>query len=476
MTRPFPSPAEPGRLQWRDKGLPEKVVTASSEISEWIGGSSPDPDLLYEGDNLHAMSDLLERGFENRFQLVYLDPPFCSGRDYKKAIRLHGDAPKKGPLKTTHQITQYTDTWDEDTYLQFCFERLVLLRSLLHPNGSLVLHVDEHMSHMLRCVLDEVFGRSNFVNEIVWHYPDNFQGNVRGLANNHNLLFWYRKTPNFKANPVRIPLDKPTKRDRRVWDKALKKVVAARDEDGKIIYDIYTDKKADDVWRIGQSAVSKTRSHEHTGYPTQKPELLLQRIIEATTDAGDWVFDPFCGSGTTATVSHKLGRRWASCDMNRVAIHTLSNRLQKIVNYQDKLAAEPRGGVTIQRTDKSTIALVQFPDHSTERSAGTLELEIEGDSREVVVELIELVRHTHHTGDALNRKHWANAIDAIRIDADYNGLVFKTTHSSIPGAKEVVALKHVLPRECIGTRFAMCVVDVFGNEFRHEGDWPNGDA
>ena len=153
------------------------------------------------------------------------------------------------------------------------------------------------------------------VNEIIWYYPDNFQGNVKGFVTNHNNIFWYSKSETYISNKVIIPLDKPVKRDKRIWSKELGKLVSARNDDGTLIYEEFTEKKADDVWTIGQTSVTKSTSNEYMDYPTQKPEELLRRIIEASTNEGMLVADFFGGSGVTAAVANKLRRRFIHCDI-----------------------------------------------------------------------------------------------------------------------------------------------------------------
>lgn len=171
---------------------------------------------------------------------------------------------------------------------------------------------------------------------MIWHYADNFQGNVRGFATNHNTIFWYSKGKVYISNPIYIPLPKPKKRDKRVWDKEQKKLVAGRDESGEVIYDLYTDKKVDDVWEIGQSSTTKSTSKEYFGYPTQKPEALLERIILASTNPGSLVMDCFMGSGTTQAVAMKLGRRFIGADINLGAIQTTTKRLERIISEKKK--------------------------------------------------------------------------------------------------------------------------------------------
>jgi len=469
MARPFPTAEHPGRLQWKGKGTPEALPASSASILEKLGRSSDDPALLIQGDNLAAMSHLLSQGMERQIQLVYIDPPFCSGADYVRTLRLRGS---EGGLlgEEIGKQVQYTDHWTEDQYLQFCYERLLLIHQLLADSGSIVLHVDEHMSHMLRCVLDEVFGRENFVNEIVWHYPDNFQGNVRGLANNHNLLFWYSKSRKFAANPVRIPLAKPTKRDRRVWSKELGKVVAARDESGKLIYDIYTDKKADDVWTIGQSSVSKTRSHEYVGYPTQKPEQLLQRIIEATTQTGDLVFDAFAGSGTTACVAQKMGRRWISCDNNPVSIQTLCKRLDRILAHQvNPKESAPKGGISVSEPAQTSVHVLALQDARTSTREGSLVVESERTQDQLILRLHGLESKSLKKELGRRIKDWRRVADSIRIDWDYDGQVFQSRLWDRPTRSELVQGEYRVPLSEVGEQVAVRLVDVLGGEIRWQG-------
>lgn len=282
---------------------------------------------IYWGDNLQVMSHLL-KDYRGKVNLIYIDPPFDSKADYKKKIELRGKAATTD--STTFEEKQYGDIWTNDEYLQFMYERLILCRELLADNGSIYLHCDWHKSSHLRLLLDEVFGQSNFVNEIVWHYADNFQGNVKGFATNHNNILWFKKGNHFVANTIMIPLDKPTKRDKRIWSSELGKLVSARNPDGTLIYEMFYEKKADDVWEIGQSSTTKSASKEYLGYPTQKPEALLERIIKASSNPGDLVFDCFMGSGTTQAVAMKLGRRFIGADINLGAVQTTTKRLLKI--------------------------------------------------------------------------------------------------------------------------------------------------
>jgi len=336
-------------LHWVGKKPLEAVRHYPAQLSEAFGVETPpvEPDydafkksgwnLLFSGDNREILSSLLVAGFRGKIDLIYIDPPFDSGADYVRRVQLRGlgngnGGKLTGAGQSLIEQTQYEDIWANDNYLQFMYERLILLRELLSDKGSIYLHCDWHKSHHLRFLLDEVFGTDNFVNEIIWHYPDNFQGNVKGFATNHNTILWYGKTDKFIAKKITVPLDKPTKRDVRVWSKEEQTLVAKRDDKGKLIYEEFTEKKVDAVWVIGQSTVTKSKSKEFLGYPTQKPEILLERIIKASSNEDSLVLDCFCGSGTAAAVAEKLGRRWIAADLNKGAIQTTSKRLQDVIN------------------------------------------------------------------------------------------------------------------------------------------------
>ena len=302
---------------------------AEPSYSKFIKGNS---NLLFHGDNKEILSSLLIAGFRGKIDLIYIDPPFDSGADYVRKVRLRGESKKlKGQGNTYLEQVQYEDIWANDNYLQFMYERLILTRELLSDKGSIFLHCDWHKNHHLRFLLDEVLGEGNFVNEIVWHYPDNFQGNVKGFATNHHTILWYAKTNDFIAEKIMVQLNKPVRRDIRIWSKEEQKLVAKRDNKGKIIYKEFTQKKADDVWVIGQSSTTKSNSKEFLGYPTQKPEALLERIIRASSNEDSIVLDCFCGSGTAAAVAEKLGRRWIMADINKGSIQTTIGRLLNVI-------------------------------------------------------------------------------------------------------------------------------------------------
>ncbi|MBN1975327.1 MAG: site-specific DNA-methyltransferase [Sedimentisphaerales bacterium] len=286
---------------------------------------------LIHGDNKEVLATLLANGYRGKINLIYIDPPFDSGADYVRKVSLRGitgEAKIEGENYTFGEQIQYTDIWANDNYLQFMYERLLLLKELLASNGLLFLHCDTAKNYHLRCLLDEVFGANNFANEIIWKYTK-FAGKNSGFPSNHDTLLVYSKSNEYVFHKTRIPVNTPRKQTGRVWDKELKKAVQKKDEQGNLVYYDQTDKEVDDTWTDIQ--IVNPVAYERQEFPTQKPEGLLERVILSSTNPENIVLDCFIGSGTTAAVAQKLGRRWIGCDINKGAIQTTSKRLQRII-------------------------------------------------------------------------------------------------------------------------------------------------
>jgi adenine-specific DNA-methyltransferase len=280
---------------------------------------------LIWGDNLLVMGSLLKE-FAGKVDLIYIDPPFATGADFSFTTQI-------GEQQLTRQSsaadeTAYRDTWKIGVgfYLTMMAERLRLIRELLSPRGSLFLHCDWHVGHLLRATADEVFGAENFLNEIVWYYYNKFQGNVKRFASNHDVVFWYRKSTSYQFKPqLEKRAEGKVKQLARQWDKEKGAIVNAKGADGRVMYRETDERTVDDVWRI--SMLQPADRRENCGFPTQKPEALLQRIVQATSCEGDLVADFFCGSGTMLSVAEKLNRRWIGCDLGRWGIHATRKRL-----------------------------------------------------------------------------------------------------------------------------------------------------
>jgi DNA modification methylase len=314
------------QLQWQGKRPFTSTqffpAQKKEEYGEPLNGWS---NKLFWGDNLQVMSHLL-KSHRNSINLVYIDPPFDSKMEYKKQIKTKGKNTESN--YSNFEEKQYSDIWTNDEYLQFMYERLILIRELLSENGVICLHCDWHKSHYLRCLLDEIFGEQNFQNEIVWHYYNKMQGNINRFASNHDIIYVYSKTQSFTFNKLKEKRGEPVRQIKRVWSKETQSLVNAKDEQGKVLYINSTHKTIDDVWRL--SMLQPADKKEVSGYPTQKPESLLERIVLSYSNPGDLVFDCFMGSGTTQAVSAKFGRRYIGTDINLAAIQTTTKRLLEI--------------------------------------------------------------------------------------------------------------------------------------------------
>ncbi len=340
--------------------------------------------MLIWGDNKLVMASLL-RDFRGKVDLIYIDPPFDVGADFSMQVPI-GER-KESVLKdqSALEMVAYRDTWGRgtDSYLYMLYERLVLMRELLSDTGSIYIHIGPTVSHYVKILLDELFGRENYRNEIIWqrHGAHNDPGKY-GIV--HDEIFFYTKAPPWTFNPVYMPYDEAYIEERfryvehetghRFWANTLTAAGSgparhfggskhmdpppgrhwAYDQEGidRLLADnrIYFSqtgmpylkqylnespgKPCQSIW----PDLRMTRSgYERLYYDTQKPETLLDRIITASSNEGDLVADCFCGSGTTGAVAERLGRRWIMCDLGRFAIHTSRKRL---IELQRKLHDE----------------------------------------------------------------------------------------------------------------------------------------
>jgi len=298
--------------------------------------------LLFHGDNKDVLSTLLELGFRGKIDLIYIDPPFSSNKDYVRKIQLRGLSDIGRIIEDESSILQqvmYEDMWKKDEFLQFMYERLILLKELLSDTGTIYVHLSSLKSHYIKIIFDEVFSEENFRDEIIWICGRTGAGHTT-LPIAHNPILRYTKNNNFVWNKPTIPFTedeiKKFKKDEKGYyytrggaQRELKEW--EKDKYLKTYVDIEKGKTIDNVWRdVGSYSLGK----EKENYTTQKPEALLERIVKASSNEGDIVLDCFCGSGTTLAVSQKLGRKWIGCDINKGAIQITSKRLQKIINEQ----------------------------------------------------------------------------------------------------------------------------------------------
>jgi len=326
--------------------------------------------LLFHGDNKEVLAHLLANGFRGKVNLIYIDPPFDSGANYVRKVQLRGvagTAKLDGEAYTLGEQIQYTDIWANDNYLQFMYERLLLLKELLTEDGSIWLHCDWRMVHRLRLVLDEIFGTDNFINEVAWKHTVLGGTHGRGLAKGHETILWYGKSPEYTFNEdarsARVPFGDYIKKTIRQDEEGrwyytrgrMSRQPSADELARKPFTKTYVDDPdlgtlASDVW--DDLPAYRVYGDENTEFPTQKNESLVKRCVELGTGPGDLVLDCFIGSGTTAAVAQRLGRRWIGCDINKGAIQTTSKRLQAIIAEQVEAARKEKQQERLIETDK----------------------------------------------------------------------------------------------------------------------------
>ena len=372
-------------LVWPSK-TPPQPVPASLELDSLIypqgmgyPHESPENHLIL-GDNLEVMSALLGE-YEGRIPLIYADPPFFTNRHYPARVGRGEDSRRPQDWQL---VEGYPDHWEDlDAYLDMLYPRLSLMHRLLAPAGSLYLHLDWHASAYARLLLDEIFGPERLLNEIIWVYHG--PSPIRSAFNRkHDTILAYTKGEayRFNADAVRQPYDPST----------VKTFASSSKAGFGKVPDLERGKVPEDWWYF--PVVARLHS-ERTGYPTQKPEGLLERILLASSNPGDLVADFFCGSGTTAVAAARLGRRFLACDGAWRAIHTTRSRL--VAN-----AAPP---FSLQRT----------PADSGRPEAG------DGPAGRPPTVAYRLDNHSLSLDETLARD-----LDYWEIDPDWDGEVFRS--------------------------------------------------
>jgi len=284
---------------------------------------------LIWGDNLLVMGSLLKE-FAGKINLIYIDPPFATGDDFSFEVQIGDHEITKEP--SALEVKAYRDTWGKgmQSYLQMMYDRLVLIKELLADNGSLYVHCDWRVNSYLRVILDELFGRENFVNEIQWKRSDVSGGRNAGKLNINvtDTILWFSKSRGAHIfNKQYIGYD----------NKYIEKYFTKADKDGRRYQEReygsrrqYLDESmgvpVSNIWSDIPN-IAQYHGYEYVNYPTQKPQALLERVIKTSSNEGDLVADFFCGSGTTGVVAEKLGRRWIMSDLGRFAVHTARKRL-----------------------------------------------------------------------------------------------------------------------------------------------------
>lgn len=367
-------------LRWDGKKPLERIEYFPAQEKEVYGDkNAKDFNKLFWGDNLQVLAHLLKE-YRGKIDLIYIDPPFDSKADYVKNIKIRGEK-VTGQQKSLLEEKQYTDIWEKDEYLQFMYERLILMRELLSDSGVIYLHCDHRKEHHLRMLLDEIFGEENYLNTISWRsqvargkkvdafyyaYSTHY---IQIYARQKERAKWHKQVREeliteeeaeseymkdeggyFRTSDPGtssfVGLMKAAKENRVYVSKGGQLIIDEKNReikttDGTIGIKYYLEKRGD--FYVEKRAVDNlwadipglgTSPAQDVGYPTQKTEQLLKRVIEASTDVGDIVADFFAGSGTTPSVAQKMGRRWLACDINTVSSQTTIKRVNRIIESQ----------------------------------------------------------------------------------------------------------------------------------------------
>ncbi len=411
-------------LNW-DSKTPPKPIPGDFKLESQVfphGDGYPDADTrdrLILGDNLAVMSALLPE-YEGRVDLIYADPPFFTNRRYRARVGRGEDSRRPEEWQLAEG---YPDHWEDlDAYLDMLYPRLHLMHRLLSPSGMFYLHLDWHADHYARLLLDEIFGPNRLLNEIIWVYHG--PSPIRSAFNRkHDTILAYTKSDRytFNVDAVREPYNPNTVRT----FKSSRKAGFGKTPNLK------RGKVPEDWWYF---PVVARLHNERTGYPTQKPEALLERIILASSHPGDLVADFFCGSGTTATIAARHGRRFIANDGVWRAVYTTRSRL----------AAEGAAPFALLREARAAWPLKPIGEEAKD---APLELTEEGILRLIPDELPEL-------------EYW-------EADPHWDGAVFRSAAQAVrPLRKGDLPGELTLPERARGEPVCVRLVDVKGRQYQ----------
>jgi len=283
--------------------------------------------------------ELMQEMPKVQIDLIYIDPPFCCEADKKFGmIAWSKNTQPKNRVDEILPLIEEIQDVGMANYLRWMYPRLYLMKELLSDHGSIYVHVDWHVGHYIKLILDSIYGKNNLKNEIIWHYESGGMPQ-NNFSKKHDTIFWYSKGDShiFNEDAASIPRNKCPLCDSELskWNNLKKEI----DENGRIyrtiksngkVYKYYDDEPvlSPDVW-LGINHIQQ-KDPQRTGYLTQKPEKLLEKIIGTSSNVDSVVADFFAGSGTTLAVAEKLGRKWIGCDMNEQAVEISRKRLKQI--------------------------------------------------------------------------------------------------------------------------------------------------
>lgn len=371
------------------------------DLPEGAGGSIENH--YYWGDNKEVMQSWSIGNQNREIKLIYIDPPFMSQMHYHS-------------LKEQSDIRAFQDKWQPEAYLDMLYPRLRLMHQMLADDGSIFVHVDWHVSHYVRMLLDEIFEPANFINEIVWCYSGG--GNSRRhLQRKHDMIFWYGRSQAYTFHPQHRPYTQGT------VERGLTAVKGEKyklSQEGALLQDWWTD----------TNKILSPTAYENVKYPTQKPRQLLKRIIQMASNPGDLVADFFAGSGTTAEVCNELGRPWILCDNSSLALQTTISRLAQADSPPFAIYAQSDPQSAALRETSPSAAVLRMKDITVQEN---------GDDRFWVSLGID-----YYQPDVLpenwDPSQFASCIEFWEIDPDYNDEVFTSQYQLFRSPKQKAKL------------------------------------
>lgn len=373
-------------LNFQGRRLPQKITLFETKLIEKVRPSKNGQQTiktdeielnkdftnqLIHGDVLSTCAYLKDKDI--KIDLVYIDPPFASGANYAKKIHLrNGNKTEFENSNVIGEEVMYGDIWQKEDYLNWLYERLLAIKEVMSEKASIYVHLDRHIGHYAKILLDEIFGEENFVNEIVWGYR------IQGISKNafpkkHDVIFLYSKSENYTYNPEKeiIKYEKPfidtkkvepdlrklSNKDITIIEDCIKNKTTFPDKFKNLLFDKhYAEVYVRDVWDHDITKPIISGANEYLNYATQKPEKLLERIIKASSDKGMIVADFFGGSGVTAKVANDLDRKFITGDVGVNAIQTIRDRLAKSKADFDILKVQD--GVRLFRNPAQTQAKI----------------------------------------------------------------------------------------------------------------------
>ncbi|MBI5467514.1 MAG: site-specific DNA-methyltransferase [Deltaproteobacteria bacterium] len=458
----------------------ENTVGAPLEPVKRFGGTKGWANMLVSGENMAALKTLLEMKREGRLKntdgtrgvrLVYIDPPFSTNLKFKG---------KKDQLA-------YEDKLAGAEFLEFLRKRLVLLRELMAEDGSVFVHLDSKKAHHIKVVMDSVFGEENFLNDIIWSYGGRGAKHISSkFSRNHDIILWYQRSSHiFNRTFVGKRIKKGTAGFREDsdgrWFKTsprgdyTDKSISALTKEGRVYRTknntvrikyylredgdwLIEDKLVGDVWDDIPDAMHLGES-EKTGYPTQKPEALLSRIIKTATNEGDLVLDAFAGAGTALAAAEKLGRRWVGIDSGRLAVHTIEKRLLTVKGSKE--IEDPK-----KRYSKGPSPFTLFEAHEggcahCEEPLVKSDYSYDEDTDDLV---IKIKKFTSHARSAKGRFKNFETLSTVMIDYDFDGEVFNLCGFFTARELEGKGYEIRFPADKARGEIMVIYSDIFGNE------------